>query len=141
MLDIFAIRKDPDFRNYRALDYVCSEFNDLIRAEGGRNAQIERSVLVERALAAKIPRLEVEAAITIFTLAKHISSKKMVFCILRPASFMSHFPASSDWQRRLDAMKRASAYMKSSGTLSRDAPMAVRSMPNRWTRSQSRWSG
>ncbi|MFZ0692876.1 MAG: hypothetical protein WAN51_01780 [Alphaproteobacteria bacterium] len=70
-LHFFAIPKDPEFRSFQALDFVCSQFNDLIRAEGGQRAQIERGVLVERALAHGIPRLDAEAAITVFILTKH----------------------------------------------------------------------
>lgn len=71
MLDIFPIAKNPEYRNFQALDFVCTEFNACIRAEGGRSAHIARSVLVERAVAQNIPRLDIEAAITIFTLTKN----------------------------------------------------------------------
>lgn len=76
MMYVFPIAKDPDFRNYRALDFVCTQFNDLVRTEGGGNARIPHDVLIERAVAANIPRLDAEAAVAIFTLNQNYLVEK-----------------------------------------------------------------
>jgi hypothetical protein len=75
MMGIFALREEPDYRNFAALDFVCSELNASIRAEGARNARLERSVVVERAVAQGIPRNDIEAAITIFVLCQQLIKK------------------------------------------------------------------
>jgi hypothetical protein len=43
--------ENPEYKNYSALDLVFDELNLLLRSEGEGRAQIERSVLVERAVA------------------------------------------------------------------------------------------
>jgi hypothetical protein len=72
---IFPLRRDPEYRNFDAFDFLHSQLNALIRAEGKRNAHIERSVLVDRAIAEKIPRLDMEAAITISILCDQLVEK------------------------------------------------------------------
>ena len=72
MMGVFALREEPDYRNFAALDFICSELNARIRAEGARNARLERSVVVERAVAQGIPRNDIEAAITIFVLCQQL---------------------------------------------------------------------
>jgi hypothetical protein len=62
-------REEPDLRNPDAFDFVVSQLNDLAREVGGRNARLDRSIMVERAVAAAIPRHDVEVAITLMLLS------------------------------------------------------------------------
>jgi hypothetical protein len=105
-LDIFGISKEPEYRNFTALDFVCSEFNNLIRVEGGHNAQLERRVLVERAVAKGIPRLDIEAAITIFTLNDHYITEKNGS--LRSASGQIYHPSPSQQRSQTSGIMRRS---------------------------------
>jgi len=68
MLMHFMRHEEPDYRNPRAFDFVFEQLRDLARSSGIRDARIERGVFVERAVAASLPRLDVEAAITIMLL-------------------------------------------------------------------------
>jgi hypothetical protein len=57
-----TMRLNPEFRNIDAYDFMYSQINMRLKSEGKR-AQFERSVLVARAVDAKIPMLDIEAAI------------------------------------------------------------------------------
>ena len=59
---------DPDYRNPAAFDFVLREIHSSSRAYGVENARLERTVIVERAVDAGLPRLDVEVAITIMIL-------------------------------------------------------------------------
>jgi len=72
---MFPFVQIPDFRNLAAFDFVVSEMNACIRAMGGRAARIQREVLVERGIAKNLPRLAVEAAITIMIVGDQIVVK------------------------------------------------------------------
>ena len=72
---IFPVIQNPDFRNLAAFDFVASEMNACIRAMGGGAARIQRDVLVERGVAKNIPRLDVEAAITIMIVGEQLVVK------------------------------------------------------------------
>lgn len=65
-------REEPDLRNPDAFDFVVSELNNLAREVGGGSARLDRSIMVERAVAAAIPRHEVEVAITLMVLSGQI---------------------------------------------------------------------
>jgi hypothetical protein len=71
----FFFPEDPDYKDYAALDLVFEELNLLLRTEGEARAQIERSVLVERAVANGIPRQNMEVAITWLVMAKQLAEK------------------------------------------------------------------
>jgi hypothetical protein len=62
---IFVFAQEPDFRNYRALDFVVTELNRTLREVGAHDARLERGTLVERANAGGISRLDTEASITL----------------------------------------------------------------------------
>lgn len=72
---IFPLTQNPEFRNFDAFDFVMSEMNSIIRAMGGLAARIQRDVLVERGVARNIPRLDVEAAITIMVAGEQLVVK------------------------------------------------------------------
>ena len=72
---VFYFPEEPELRNFEAFDFVVSALNDRVRADGVANAQLERSVIVERAVAKGIPRDAVEAAITYQLLAEALKEK------------------------------------------------------------------
>lgn len=74
----FFCREDPEYRNFNAFDFVVSELNARVKADGERNARLERSVVVERGLASGIPLNDVELAITYLILADQITEKDRV---------------------------------------------------------------
>jgi hypothetical protein len=67
--------EEPDLRNFTAFDFVVTELNNRVRADGAANSKVERSVVVERAVAAGIPRNAIEAAITYQVLAGQLAEK------------------------------------------------------------------
>jgi hypothetical protein len=71
----FHFREDSDFRNVEAFDFVRSQLLDIARKQGANNAQIERSVLVERGTSAGFKTLDIEAAITVMVLGEHCAEK------------------------------------------------------------------
>ena len=58
-------REDPDLRNPDAFDFIVSELSNLAREVGGGSARLDRSIMVERAVAGAIRRHDVEVAITL----------------------------------------------------------------------------
>src|SRR5271165_5500207 len=52
----FTPQEDPDYRDVLAFDFVISELNKIVRANGAAGALLDRSVLVERAVAAGLRR-------------------------------------------------------------------------------------
>ena len=75
--------RPPDFRNVEAFDFVFSTLKAIARKEGTANARIDRSVLLARAIAAQLPALDVEVAITIFKLVDHINESGGVLQLAR----------------------------------------------------------
>lgn len=61
---VFNFREEPDYRNPGAFDFVVSELNDRVRADGKQLAQIQHQVVVERAVSKGILRHDIELAIT-----------------------------------------------------------------------------
>jgi hypothetical protein len=63
----------PNYRNFAAFDFVVSQLNTSVRAEGARNARLERTLIVERAVAQHIPRNDIEVAITMQVMAGQLT--------------------------------------------------------------------
>jgi hypothetical protein len=72
---MFLTREEPEYRNFAAFDFVFAELNALVRAEGAARALLQRSVLVERAIANGIDRHDIEVAITYQIMAKMLAEK------------------------------------------------------------------
>jgi hypothetical protein len=72
---MFHTHEEPDYRNLTAFDFIHSELNASVRAEGARNAKLERSLIVERAVAQGIPQNDIEVAITILVLSGQLTEK------------------------------------------------------------------
>ncbi len=70
--------EDPDYRNFAAFDFVVSQLNDRVKAEGARNAQLDRSLVVERAIAQGIPQNDIEVAITMQVMCGQLTEKNGV---------------------------------------------------------------
>jgi hypothetical protein len=54
----FVPTQEPDYRNPKAFEFVLEQLHACARAYGVKNARLERSVVVERALAAGLCRSE-----------------------------------------------------------------------------------
>jgi len=71
----FLFAEEPEYRDFDALDFIVSELNERVKADGMRNAQVDRSSAVQRALTIGIPRHNIEVAITYLTLAGQLTEK------------------------------------------------------------------
>jgi hypothetical protein len=72
LLGTIPIAKNPEYRNIDAFDFVYSQLNHIVRAQGIRNAQLDRKVLVGLAIAQNIPERDVEAAVTIMVMCSYL---------------------------------------------------------------------
>ena len=75
---VFFFREEPDFRNFQAFDFVVGELNALTKAVGSAHALIDRSVMVERAIAEGISRHDIEVAITYQVMSKTLTEKDSI---------------------------------------------------------------
>jgi hypothetical protein len=62
---MFVRGPQPEYRNFAAFDLLFSTMNSRIRQDGGQRAQLHRDAVVEKAVAANIPKQDIEASITI----------------------------------------------------------------------------
>jgi hypothetical protein len=95
-LQIFSWREEPEFRNFKAFDFVYEEFNKVIKSEGAAHAKLERSVIVERAASQGIDRHDVQVSITILLLTKQLEEKNKL--LSRPHGGI-YSPLPSEQQR------------------------------------------
>lgn len=72
----FYFRDDPELRDFKAFDFVHAEFAALIRSQGAANADIDRSVLVERGSAGGIDRHGLEVAVAILILSEFLTERE-----------------------------------------------------------------
>lgn len=70
-----AFPEDPDYRDLGAFDFVISELNDRLKSEGLSGAQIDRTILIERAKAQGLERHAVEVAIAYQALSGAIEER------------------------------------------------------------------
>jgi len=68
-------KEEPDYRNFAAFDFVVSQLNERVRSDGMRNAQVDRKIVIERAIASGLSQNDVEAAITYQVLADQLIEK------------------------------------------------------------------
>ncbi len=87
--------EDPEYKDYAALDLVFEELNLRLRSEGEARAQIERSVLVERAAAKGIPRQNMEVAITWLVMAKQLGEKDNVIRFAHRGATVRQLPSAT----------------------------------------------
>lgn len=74
-LSFFGFPEEPDYRNPAAFHRVFEEMRLEVRQKGRANAQIERSVLVERCTTKQSPEHDVQVAIAILMLNGILDSK------------------------------------------------------------------
>ena len=72
----FLFVEEPDYRNAHAFDFLYEQFAESARAHGARNARVEHSVIVERAVAQGIPEVDIEAAVAICIFADQFSERE-----------------------------------------------------------------
>ena len=89
----FSLPQEPEYKDYGALDMVFEELNFLMRSEGESRAQIERGVLVERAVSKGMPRQKIEVAITWLVLAKLLVEKDNVLRFSQPGANVRQLPS------------------------------------------------
>jgi hypothetical protein len=68
---MFLSNEEPEFRNVAAFDFVITQLHELAKQHGRAQAQIERSVLVERGVQAGFSRRDMEATITVMLLGEY----------------------------------------------------------------------
>ena len=90
---VFFFPEDPDYKDYAALDLVYEELNLRLSSEGEARAQIERSVLVERAAAKSVPRQNMEVAITWPVMAKQLAEKDNIVRFAHRGSNVRQLPS------------------------------------------------
>jgi len=95
---VFQMQQDPEYRNIQAFDFVYAQCNEAIRNQGGANAQIEREVVVQRAMAQNISRRDAEAAITILVLTNSLVEKNGY---LRSVSGRQYLPLPSQQRSQM----------------------------------------
>ena len=81
---VFLFPEEPEYRNFAAFDFVVAELNALTRLEGGAKAMIQRSVLVERAMAKGISRNDIELAVTWQVMSNQLTEKDGVLRFTNP---------------------------------------------------------
>lgn len=114
----FHFYKEPEFRNFKAFEFICSELQRLVRAEGIRGANLDRNNAIERAVQSGIPRIDVQAAIAILAHDQHIIDKDG---IIRFAPGREQYPLPSEQRAQspkptlrgvaIDADKRSKIYV------------------------------
>ena len=71
----FSPQEDPDYRNIQAFDFVISELNKIVRANGAAGALLDRSVVVERAVAAGLSRQDAQITIACMVFSDQLAEK------------------------------------------------------------------
>jgi len=89
----FNSPEQPDYRNIAAFDFVARELQAVSRSQGVGGARLDRAVVVERAVANQIPKTDVEAAITIWVIDRHLQDENGV---LRFAPGRERYPLPSE---------------------------------------------
>jgi hypothetical protein len=69
---VFMFREDPEYRNVAAFDFVLLQLLESIKADGVKNAKLDRDVIVERWVGGGKERHDVEVAIRILLLCGQV---------------------------------------------------------------------
>jgi hypothetical protein len=67
--------QEPEYRNFKAFDFVISELQMEVRSKGALHAQLDRNVIVDRAVAAGLSEHDAEVAITVMRMSSHLTEK------------------------------------------------------------------
>jgi hypothetical protein len=105
------MREKPEFKNFKAISFLHHQLQQKARDEGIAKAAIDRSVIVERAVADGIPRNDIEVAITISVLGEHVRAEKN---LIRIASMHANYPLPSGSPAHIQRsdLERAYPYVK-----------------------------
>ena len=98
----FIFDEKPDYRDIRAFDAVYSEWRSSARAQGAGQVQLERNVVVERAVKAGIPRLAIHAAISILVFCEVLTEKDG---LLKPKSVYGDIVLPSEQVKKNGVMQ------------------------------------
>lgn len=90
---VFFFPENPEYKDYAALDFVFNELNLLLRSEGEARAEIERSVLVERAVAKNIQRHNIEIAITWLVMGRQLVEKDSILRFAQRGASVRQLPS------------------------------------------------
>jgi hypothetical protein len=115
----FLSHEEPEYRNFEAFDFVVSQLNERVRADGMASARLERQLVVERAAAKNISRHDVEVAITYQILAETLVEKQGVLRFAHnsgvhelPSTTLEKLSQSYRAPMRLNARARAFSIVK-----------------------------
>jgi hypothetical protein len=72
------LRELPDYRNLDAFDFITDELQARVKADGIGRAQLARDTMVERGVAKGFSKNDLQAAITIFVMTKHLTEKDTI---------------------------------------------------------------
>lgn len=75
VLGQFHFPYEPDYRSIEAFDFVIEQLRAVVREQGVQRGQLERSVLVERAVAKNLPRKDAEVAIAVLVISAYFTEK------------------------------------------------------------------
>ena len=131
---VFLMPEEPEYRKFKAFDFVFEELNELTRSEGAQRAHLERDVLVERAATKGIDRNDAEIAITWLLMSKQLTQKDNILRFTHPG-VVGNLPSSRPTVQEYFANRIASVHIRSSRMSSRGDPTDGRSMWNRSMRS------
>ncbi len=104
----FHIVEDPDYRDLDAFDFACRQLQELARTMGAARAQLDHTVLVERAVASGIQRNAVETAIVFLIYSGHFVKKGGTLSF---AQGRERYPLPSE-QAQAGAQMRGAAKIK-----------------------------
>jgi hypothetical protein len=90
---VFFFLENREYKDYAALDFVFDELNLLLRSEGEARAQIERNVLMERAVARGIPGHNIEVAITWLVMGKQLGEKDSILHFAHRGAMVRQLPS------------------------------------------------
>jgi hypothetical protein len=101
----FFFPEKPEYKDYAALDFVVGELNLLLRSEGETRAQIEHTVLAERAVTKGIQRHNIEVAITCLVMAKQLVEKDSILRFAQRGAFARQLPSVTRAVHRFEHSK------------------------------------
>jgi hypothetical protein len=101
----FFFPEKPEYKDYAALDFVVGELNLLLRSEGETRAQIEHTVLAERAVTKGIQRHNIEVAITCLVMAKQLAEKDSILRFAQRGAFARQLPSVTRAVHRFEHSK------------------------------------
>ena len=88
-----STREEPELRDHGAFDFIIGHRNELAKQLGSGRAQLDRTIIVERALANSISRHDVELAIALLTLSGQLLEQDGVIRFKHPQQGEHQLPS------------------------------------------------